>query len=88
VQLVFLEGNRQLISARLACRHGHFMPVGLLESQFEALEEPTADEHPIVISIDRRSKEIVDELLSIIGPTLAGVAAHPSRTSQAQGSAP
>jgi gluconokinase len=88
VQLVFLEGNRQLISARLACRQGHFLPSGLLESQFEALEEPTADEHPIVISIDRRPKEIVDELLSIIGPTLAGVAAHPSRTSQAQGSAP
>jgi gluconokinase len=77
-----------LISARLACRHGHFMPAGLLESQFEALEEPTADEHPIVVSIDRRPREIVDELLSIIGPTLAGVAVHPARTNQAQGSTP
>jgi gluconokinase len=88
VQLVFLEGNRQLISARLACRHGHFMPAGLLESQFEALEEPTADEHPIVISIDRRPREIVNELLSIVGPTPTGTAAHPSRTNQAQGSVP
>jgi gluconokinase len=88
VRLVYLKGDRQLITARLACRHGHFMPAGLLESQFEALEEPTADEHPMVISIDRRPKESVDELLSVIGPTLAGVAAHPSRTSQAQGPAP
>jgi gluconokinase len=87
VQLVYLKGDRQLITARLACRHGHFMPAGLLASQFEALEEPTVDEHPIVVAIERRPKEIVDELLSIIGPTLAG-AAHPSTTSQAQGSAP
>ena len=88
VQLVYLKGDQQLISARLACRHGHFMPTGLLESQFEALEEPTADEHPIVVSINRRPREIVDELLSIIGPTLAGAAARPARTNQAQGSAP
>jgi gluconokinase len=88
VQLVFLKGDQQLISGRLACRHGHFMPTGLLESQFEALEEPSADEHPIVISIDRRPREIVDELLAIIGPTLAGAAASSSRTDQAQGSAP
>jgi gluconokinase len=88
VQLVFLKGDQQLISARLACRHGHFMPTGLLESQFEALEEPSADEHPIVISIDRRPREIVDELLAIIEPTLAGAAASSSRTDQAQGSAP
>lgn len=88
VRLVYLKGDRQLISARLACRHGHFMPAGLLESQFAALEEPTADEHPLVVSIDRRPKAIVDELLSFIGPMLAGAAAHPSRTSQAQGTAP
>jgi carbohydrate kinase (thermoresistant glucokinase family) len=88
VRLVYLKGDRQLITTRLACRHGHFMPAGLLASQFAALEEPTADEHPIVVSIDRHPKEIVDELLSIIGQMLAGAAAHPSRTNQAQGSAP
>ncbi len=88
VQLVYLKGDRKLIRARLACRHGHFMPAGLLESQFEALEEPTADEHPIVISIDRRPREIVDELLSIIELTLTHAAANPSRTNQTEGSAP
>ena len=88
VQLVYLKGDRNLIRARLACRHGHFMPAGLLESQFEALEEPIADEHPIVVSIDRRPREIFDELMSMIGPTLADPAAHSSTTSQAKGSAP
>jgi gluconokinase len=88
MQLVYLKGDQQLIAERLACQHGHFMPAGLLESQFQALEEPTADEHPIVILIDRRPREIVDELLSVIGPTLTGAAAHLSPTSQAQGAAP
>ena len=88
VRLVYLKGDRQLITTRLACRHRHFMPAGLLASQFAALEEPTADEHPIVVAIDRHPKEIVDELLSIIGPTLADPAAHSSTTNQAQGSPP
>jgi gluconokinase len=88
VQLVYLKGDRQLIAARLACRHGHFMPAGLLKSQFEALEEPTADEHPIVMSIDLRPRESVAELLSTIGPTLTGPAAYPSHTNQAEGRAP
>jgi gluconokinase len=88
VQLVYLKGDPKLIRTRLACRHGHFMPAGLLETQFETLEEPTPDEHPIVVSIDRRPREIVDELLSILGPTPTGAAADPSRTNPASESAP
>ena len=88
VRLVYLKGDRQLITGRLACRHGHFMPAGLLASQFEALEEPTADERPIVVSIDRHPRDIVDELVLVLGPTLPVTAADPLRTDQAQGSAP
>ena len=36
------RGSRDKISDRLASRHGHFMPPALLESQFDALEAPTA----------------------------------------------
>jgi gluconokinase len=88
VQLVYLKGDQNLIRTRMACRHGHFMPAGLLESQFEALEEPGPDERPIVVSIERRPREIVDELLSIIESMPTGAAAHHSRTSEGQGSAP
>jgi gluconokinase len=42
------------------------MPVSLLESQFETLEEPGADEHPIVIAIDRRPDEIVTEITTAL----------------------
>jgi gluconokinase len=66
VRLVYLKGSEPLIARRMATRHGHFMPPALLHSQFEALEEPGADEHPIVISIEPRPREIVDHIATAL----------------------
>ncbi|MBB5048247.1 gluconokinase [Rhodopseudomonas rhenobacensis] len=64
VRLVYLDGDRQLIGARLALRHDHFMPPGLLDSQFGTLEVPHADEQPIVVAIDRPVEAMVDDILA------------------------
>ena len=40
------------------------MPPQLLHSQFEALEEPGPDEHPIVVSIEPTPREIVAQTMS------------------------
>lgn len=40
VVFVFLRGSPAVVGARLQTRRGHYMPAGLLDSQFEALEEP------------------------------------------------
>ena len=56
VRIVFLDGTQELIAARLAARKGHFMPPGLLDSQFGTLEPPAGDENPITVSIDARSR--------------------------------
>jgi hypothetical protein len=40
VRLVYLKGDFDFIHERLVQRRGHFMPPGLLASQFAALEEP------------------------------------------------
>lgn len=58
VRLVHLKGDFGLIEARLKARKGHFMPTALLKSQFDALEEPGADERPLTISIDATPEEI------------------------------
>ena len=63
VTLVFLKGSRDLIHRRMAARHEHFMPVGLLDSQFATLQEPTADEHPITVDVGGRPTEIVGEIV-------------------------
>lgn len=39
-QFVYLEGSEELIRERQAKRKGHFMPPGLLDSQFEEMEPP------------------------------------------------
>jgi gluconokinase len=48
VRLVYVRGTQELIGARIAARRDHFMPASLLQSQFDTLEEPGADERPIV----------------------------------------
>jgi carbohydrate kinase (thermoresistant glucokinase family) len=63
VRLVYLKGDFALIAARLAARKGHFMPPALLQSQFDALEEPAADERAITVSIDATPEEIAGEVL-------------------------
>lgn len=74
VRIVYLKGDRELIARRMAARNGHFMPAGLLNSQFQTLEEPGPDENPIVVSIDATPPEVVDAILGELGasrgPTL------------------
>jgi carbohydrate kinase (thermoresistant glucokinase family) len=64
VRLVYLKGDFNLIAARLKARKGHFMPPALLQSQFDALEEPAADEHAITVSIDAAPDDIAGEVLN------------------------
>jgi gluconokinase len=63
VVLVYLKGSRELVHRRMIARHEHFMPVALLDSQFQTLEEPTPDEHPIVVDIGGKPAEIAHEIV-------------------------
>ena len=67
VRLAYLTGGFDLIAARLAARKGHFMPSALLKSQFDALEEPAADERAITISIDATPEDIAARVLGELG---------------------
>lgn len=59
LRFVLLDGTREVITARLAGRKGHFMPPSLLESQLATLE-PTPD--LIRVSIDGTPEEIVADI--------------------------
>jgi len=63
VRIIFLEGNKGLIASRLAQRKGHFMPPGLLESQFKTLEPPGIGENSVTVSIDGSVEAIVDAIV-------------------------
>lgn len=63
VVLVYLKGSRDLIHRRMAARHGHYMPIALLDSQFATLEEPTPDEPPIIVDVGGKPAEIAHEIV-------------------------
>ena len=67
VRIIYLDGTQQLIASRLAARKGHFMPPGLLDSQFGTLEPPGESEKPVTVSIDAPVDAIVDSILHQLG---------------------
>ncbi|WP_051376029.1 gluconokinase [Bradyrhizobium sp. USDA 3256] len=64
IRIVFLDGSQELIATRLGARKGHFMPPGLLASQFKTLEPPTPEERPITVAIDRPVETIVEDIVT------------------------
>jgi gluconokinase len=59
VRFVHLKGDEELIRSRLEGRHGHYMPASLLDSQFDALEEP---QDAITVGVDATPEQIVAEI--------------------------
>ena len=67
VRFVLLAGSRDLIAGRMAQRTGHYMPLSLLDSQFAALEAPSADEAAVTV-------DIAAPLPALVGAIAAGLA--------------
>jgi len=63
IRIIYLKGSQALIADRLGRRKGHFMPSGLLTSQFNTLEPPADDERAITVTIDGSVETIVDDIL-------------------------
>lgn len=61
---IHLSGSQELIFARLSERSHEFMPIELLDSQFETLEGLDTSESGIVINISKSVDEIIEEIQS------------------------
>lgn len=66
VRFIHLAGARDVILARMNARPGHFMPSSLLDSQFAALEPPTADEGAVIVNIDQPLDHIVTAVIAAL----------------------
>lgn len=62
VTFVYLRGRRDTLVERMRKRDGHFMPVRLLDTQLETLEEPDGDERVVVADIEMPLDDIVAAL--------------------------
>lgn len=60
IKFIYLKGSFELIKSRLENRNGHFMPLELLQSQFDTLEPPSK---ALSVSIKGKPSEIVEEIV-------------------------
>ena len=63
-KFVHLSGSQELIFARLSERSHHFMPIGLLDSQFQTLEPLDHTETGEVFEISQPVDQIVNEVIA------------------------
>ena len=64
VRLLYLKASRETLLDRVSHRVGHYMPASLLDSQLATLEEPGADENPIVVNVEQTPEEMIQEVLA------------------------
>jgi gluconokinase len=70
---VYIKGSKEVIAGRLEKRTGHFMKVGMLDSQLKTLESPEGEEGVIVVSLENTIEEQVKAVLLALkmsGPRL------------------
>ncbi len=61
ISWVVLQGDFDTIYERMSARLGHFMPTGLLQSQFETWENPSYGIH---VDISQSVEEIIKEVIN------------------------
>jgi len=60
VVFLFLDGQPELIKQRMQERKGHYMQAGLLDSQLQTLEKPSADERDVIaLSINQALSDLL-----------------------------
>lgn len=67
VQFLFLDGDYELILARMKARSGHFMRETMVNSQFETLERPEHEAGVATVSIDCSIDEVVERAVVALG---------------------
>jgi len=66
LELLHLDGTREVIARRQADRRGHFMPASLLTSQLQTLEPLQDDERAVVGDVDQSVEAIVEHYLAFL----------------------
>lgn len=68
VAFVYLHGSEALLNERMGQRKGHFMPLSLLKTQLNTLEEPTGEPGVVTVDIDATIEAIRDAAIADLEP--------------------
>lgn len=63
IAIIFLKGSYDLIWSRMSARQRHYMKPEMLQSQFDALQEP---QEAIVLDVNMPVKDMVDTIIKNI----------------------
>ena len=66
-RFVYLAAGFDTIAERMALRTDHYMPLGLLRSQFDTLEPPSAGEGVLTIDAAQALDDVVDGAMRQLG---------------------
>ena len=79
VCFLYLRLDEDVARARIGRRTGHFMPAGLLESQYDALEPLRADEPGLAVDADADTDTVLGQALTAVAhfETRRGAAPEP-----------
>ncbi|EXI62738.1 D-gluconate kinase [Mannheimia granulomatis] len=67
VSFIFLHGSFELVLERMKQRQGHFMKAEMLQSQFNTLEIPQADESDVIfIDIEGSFENVVEQCVQAV----------------------
>ncbi|MEV5646886.1 gluconokinase [Nocardia sp. NPDC052254] len=64
---LLLVAERELLTRRMSHRHGHYMPVSLIESQLAALEPLDESERGLTLRADRPPELLTDQAAAFLG---------------------
>lgn len=63
---VYLSGRRDLITDRQAARTQHYMPAGLMDSQFRTLEPPVDEADVVTLDVDAAPDVLAERAVAAI----------------------
>ena len=66
MRFLFLEGDESLVAERMRARRGHYMPVSLLDSQFDALEDPRGEADVTALAVALAPEEQLAQALAAL----------------------
>lgn len=67
VHFIYLKGSFEVIAKRLAERKGHYQKAGMLQSQFDTLEEPDQNEKDVyTVNIEQSLDGVVNDTEQVI----------------------
>lgn len=66
LRFLYLYGDLELLTARMAARIGHYMPMSLLASQLSTLEAPDNNENAQHFDVVRPPEDIVSSVVSAL----------------------